>query len=250
MNLKALIVEDEENSQELLSLFLSDYCPDISIVGFSKTITKAIKLIAKEKPDIVFLDIELEDGNGFELLNQFSPFEFLTIFITGYENFTLDALRHSACDYILKPFSIVELKNAVARAKSRVKIWETINVIVKSENNLIQEEGKLILRTAKKTKVITLNEILYIDSDDPYSRIYLTNGNSLYIQERLKKLNDFLPDYFFRIHKSYLVNLKMVKEWDHGRGGNLLLNDNTELTISYRNKKEFKERIESLKLNQ
>lgn len=246
MKLTAIIAEDEKNSQELLEVLLNNFCPEVSIIGKTETVNETIDLISKLEPDLLFLDIELRDGNGFDVIQNFSAYQFLTIFITGYDNYVIKAMRNSAFDYITKPFSIEDLKETISRAKAHIAKWKLIYQLDMSVDDFILQDDKIVLKSTKGMMVVSFHEIVYISVDEPYCKVFLKNNKLVHIQTSLKNMDEILPNYFYRIHKSFMVNLNMVKEWENGRGGNLTLINEKVLPISTRRKKEFKTRILSL----
>ncbi|GAB5398580.1 MAG: LytTR family DNA-binding domain-containing protein [Aureisphaera sp.] len=248
MNLEVVIIEDEEHSQELLHNLLHHYCPGVKVLGTCDSVIKSIELIKKTKPDLVFIDIELQDGNGFDILKEFPDYSFLTVFITGYDKYMLKAIKHTAFDYILKPFSIEQLRNTVERAKTKKDTYNILKQIENSAESVLVSENKLIVKSSRGSKIITTQDIIYIGYDDPYCEIYLSNNRKVLVHETMKTMLEILPDYFFRIHKSYAINLNKVYEWDNGRGGNAHMCGGISLPISYRNKALFKEKIQQLGL--
>jgi len=245
------IVEDEENSQEILKRFLIDYCKDMKVVGMAKAIEEAEEKIRELSPDIVFLDIELEDGVGFDLISKFSPFDFITIFITGYEHYSVEAVKYMAVDYLLKPLSINKIQEAVIRAKDRLRAWKVMKFVDVDSNNSIRNtlDDKIVLKNGRATVIIEPHSINFISVDNPYCRIHAKNKkNPILIHNTLSKVSEKLPDYFFKVHRSYIVNLKQVISWDKGRGGHLTMSDQTHLPIAIRQKKEFKLRINAINL--
>ncbi len=241
MKLKSIVVEDEQNSRELLLNILDKYCPEVEVHGVATGVEEATQLIRAQAPDLVFLDIELQDGVGFDVFKNFTEFDFLTIFITGYEQFGIEAIKHSAVDYLLKPISIKELQEAIARAKLRIKPWSILKQLDQSTNTdeLPINGNKLVLSSGKSSKIIPCEEVIYVSADEPYSRLTLTNQSKILVQIPLFKISEMLPAFFFKIHRSHIINLHQVTEWDKGRGGNVLLRNGEQLPISYRIKKSF-----------
>jgi len=247
MNLKTLIVEDEKKSQILLKHFLLTYCNAVELVGIADGIEQAMHLISAHSPDLVFLDIELSDGNGFELLEKLNEQNFLLVFVTGYEQFGIKAIKHGAFDYILKPFSILEITNTVDKAKKRLTSFQLLHNLEKDSTNSIKnvDEDRLAIKTATGTKIVHPSTIEYISVDEPYCRINLVDKSTIMVQNSLKGLLPFLPNYLVRVHRSYIVNLNQIARWDKGRGGNIETLSGTMLAISYRLKKSF---VEAMKL--
>ncbi len=251
MTIKCFIVEDEENSQNILKTFLTDYCQDVEVVGMAKSIETATEKIKELSPDLVFLDIELEDGNGFELLTQFSPFDFILVFTTGYEQYSVEAVKHMAIDYILKPYSIPIIQDCIVRAKERLKTWKIMKLVDTETDSSIRKtlDEKLTLKSGKGTILIDPNDILFVKVDDPYCRIYILGQKSpIIIQNTLTNIASKLSNNFFKVHRSYLINLNYVTAWDKGRGGNLKINNETVIPIAIRQKREFKKRIAQINI--
>jgi len=250
MKIRTLIIEDELSSQELLINFLSSHCEDVEIIGVSATVAQGKQFIETLAPDLVFLDIELEDGLGFDVLKNFSEFDFVTIFITGYDQYSIEAIKHSAFDYILKPFSIKELQNAILRVKSRIKPWNILKQIEQADNTsqIVNIADKFILKSEKGSRIITHEQIIAISADEPYSRLNLSDNSKVLIQLPLKKVLELLPESFIKIHRSYIINLNKVVNWDKGRGGHVELINGHILPISYRLKKEFLIAIKKLNI--
>ena len=248
MKITSIVVEDEQNSRELLVNILNNYCPDVEILGLATGVAEATQLIQTHQPDLVFLDIELQDGMGFDIFKNFTEYDFTTIFITGYDQFGIEAVKHSAVDYLLKPFSIKELQEAIARAKRRIKPWQIMKLQENSseDSELEINSNKLILNSGKSSKVIPCEELIYISADEPYSRLTLKDQRKMLVQIPLFKISEILPPFFFKIHRSHIINLYQVSEWDKGRGGNVVLSNGDQLPISYRSKKNFVDALAAL----
>ncbi|PQJ79085.1 LytR/AlgR family response regulator transcription factor [Polaribacter porphyrae] len=238
MELKILIVEDEINSQELLKNLLIENCESITITGVCESVKKAIQLINENKPDLVFLDIELQDGSGFKVLNNFDEQHFYTVLVTGYDNYGIEAVKKSVLDYILKPYAVEEIINIVDKTRKKIDFLKPLKIL-KNNNKVNLKNDKITIKTSKKTTTILLEEIVIIEAFDPYTKLLLTEDRILISELRLKDMILILPNFFNQIHRSYIINLNFVKEWDRGRGGKVFMKNGDIIPISYRNKKEF-----------
>jgi len=243
---KALIIEDEPSSKSLLEMFLSNYCNDVKIVGDAETVKESIELIKTKKPDLLFLDIELKDGVGLDILNHFKHNDFVTIFITGYNSYSIEAIKKGATDYILKPIVIKELKEAVDKAKKRLLELKIIDNLNKEKFISKNFEGKIIVTNIKgELEFINPNSILYIENYSQYLKIIIVDGSYMLHKSTLSRFSSLLPDYFFKIHKSYIANLMFVDKIDNGRGGNIQIGSK-KLPIAYRRKKQLLDKLKSL----
>lgn len=232
---KALIIEDEEYIRKGLRKLVEEITSEISIVGECSSIQDALVLMNACKPNLVFLDINLADGNAFEFLDRTDRTDFNVIFITAHEEFALKALKKDAVDYILKPVNREELETAISKVmRSPVESYSPPTNL----QNWQQENEKIILRLNDGYQVITLDELTHCVSDKGYTTFFLENGNSYMSSRPLKRFEDKLPsNRFFRVHKSYFVNMKYVDKYD--RKGYIWLKDGTEIPVSSRKKEEF-----------
>ena len=238
MNLKAILVEDEANSREILSNYLQKYCPRVDLLGEAESIKEGLELIKSNELDLVFLDVEMPFGNAFDLLEQLPDRNFETVFVTAYDHYAKDALNHHAAYYLMKPINIDEL------IKSVDYVLE-----VKEKENTLQErvlntntkgiKGKLTLPQQDGFQVLNVEDILYCKADDNYTEIYLENKKIL-VSKTLKYFEDALAEFpFARIHKSYLVNVNEVVKYRKGKGGSVVIANGKELLVSASKKKEF-----------
>ncbi len=242
--IKAVIIEDEEANRILLEVMLKDYIPDVEILGMASSVTDAIDLIQKTKPDIVFLDIEIKGGSGFDVLENLSDSNILVVFTTAYKQYAIQAIKNKAFDYLLKPILLNDVKNAIENAKTVIADKNLLNTI-KSKNSTPSNTNKIVLKDTNLHKVVTINEIIMIKAESNYSCFYFTDGDKVLISKTLKQIERDFPNIFFRIHKSYLINLDHALHWEIVRGGNLTLINNIIVPISYRKKSEFLIAIQS-----
>jgi len=241
MQIKAVIVDDEQHSLETTDILIRKYCPGILITGLADSPEKGIALIDALKPDLVFLDIAMPRMNGFEMLQfvQFKNFEI--IFTTAFDAYAIKAFRVNAMDYLLKPIEPEELIRAVEKVKVKIEKSQQLNRIDEIlQNSAFQglRKNKLALPVDGKISMIEFDSILYCESDGNYTRIYLTDKKRFMISKTLKDIENLLPQTdFLRIHHSYVVNINHIKEYIRGEGGEVLMSNGEVLRVS-RNKKE------------
>lgn len=238
MKLNAIIIEDEATSREILRNYLAKYCPDVDLFGEAATIQEGLEFIKKNKPDLVFLDVEMPFGNAFDLLEQLPDRTFETIFVTAYNQYAMDALNTHAAYYLMKPINIDELVKAVGYV---IEIKEKEDAL---EDRVLQSkiqhvEGKITLPQQDGFQVLNVSEILYCKADDNYTEIYLENKKFL-VSKTLKYFEEALSSFpFARIHKSYLVNVNEVIKYKKGKGGSVVISNGKELLVSASKKKDL-----------
>lgn len=247
MKYKAIIVDDEYRVRDVFMNLLNHYCSEIEIVGQADNINDAYNLILKEKPQVVFLDIEMPHGNGFELLQKFIKPPFEVIFVTSYGHYAIRAIKYSALDYILKPVMVSDLQGAIIRLKERIEEKnESENFSILQENlNPMHLNKRIVVQTKNKTQYLYFNEILYLEADGNYTTIYLENSK-IYVAKTLKEYDDLLCDGespFSRIHKTYIVNTNFIEKIHQGESNSVVLKNNTNLEVSRRKKQELLEKM-------
>ncbi len=238
MKLKAIIVEDEENSREILRNYLAKYCPTVQLFGEASNVDEALVLINNHNPDVVFLDVEMPYGNAFDLLDKVKDRQFETIFVTAYNHYAIDALNAHAAYYLLKPISIDTLIEAVNYV-SEIKVKENKlqHSVLKPINT--QVLGKITIPMQNGFEILQIENILYCQADDNYTRIFLKEGKKL-VSKTLKYFDDSLNQSgFARVHKSYLVNVNAITEYKKGKGGSVVLSNGKEIMVSPSHKKEL-----------
>lgn len=248
--IKAVIVEDEKNSQELLKELITEYCEGVEVVDIAGNVADALEVIDVRKPGLLFLDIELPDGDGFQVLEKVPNLNFDVIFTTAYDQYSLRAFKFSATDYLLKPVDIEELQAAVKRVVEKQQNQESdgqsdkLEALIKNIRNVQQPFKRIVLPTTNGFTVVNPDDILRCESDRNYTFIFLTDGRKILVSRTIKEYDEMLTDYnFFRIHQSHLINLKYLKNYTRGRGGYVELTDGTTLDVSARRKSEFLKRM-------
>ena len=242
LKIKCLIIDDDPFIRDLLIDKLNQYFPEIKILGSANNGVEGIELIDRMQPDLVFLDVEMTDMTGFELLSKLDEVRFKVIFITSYKHYAIKAIRFNALDYLLKPFDLEELKNAVKRFKN-FRNQNNLPVALKNLNSRNVSDQTLILNTQKGELHLMLKDIVVIEGDRNYSYVHLTKNKKELISKTLSHLEELLEDKgFFRCHKSYLINKTHLVS--NRNSFSVLLSNGTIVPISRRKKEAFKEWIE------
>ncbi|GGD46113.1 LytR/AlgR family response regulator transcription factor [Muriicola marianensis] len=236
MKLKAVIIDDEQTSREILRNYLSQYCAQVAVSGEAGTVAEGVEVIRKVNPQLVFLDVEMPFGNAFDLLEALPDRNFETVFVTAYNQYAMDALNQHAAYYLMKPIDIDELIRAVTYVEEVIRREETLKDRVLTSMTP-KVEGKITLPQQDGFQVLDVSEILFCKADDNYTEIYLA-GRKLLVSKTLKYFEDALSDFpFVRIHKSFLVNINEVVRYKKGKGGSVILSNGKELTVSASRKK-------------
>lgn len=246
--MKTVLIDDEVNALEALEWKLNRYAKDLQIIKCDSPL-KGIEVINREKPDLVFLDIEMPEMDGFSMLKELSYRDFKLIFTTAHDEFALKAIKVSAIDYLLKPVDKDELITALEKVESSMKENNLEDKLQSLFSNLGPQKSTDKINIAADGKIYLLDqeEVVMLKSDKSYTTIYLTNERSLLVSKTLKEVEKkFDFPQFFRVHNSYLININHVKEYLKSLGGELIMSNGMSASIS-RNKKS--ELIERLALN-
>lgn len=237
--IKAIIIDDEQKARETLSDSLSLYCKNIDVIAEADGVKTGLVVIKENNPDIVFLDIMMTDGSGFDLLELIPTINFEIIFVTAYDKFAVKAFEFSAVDYILKPIKPQQLIRAVGKLK-KSEGFETINkkleVLLNNKNNL----EKIALPSLDGLCFIKIEDIIRCESDGNYTTFYMNLGEKVIVTRLIKEYEEMLsPLTFYRIHKSHIINFKYIKKYIRGDGGSVIMNDGTKIEVSRRRKEGF-----------
>jgi two-component system LytT family response regulator len=244
MNLKAVIVEDELASRETLAVYLSKYCPDVQLMGTAESVSTGIELINRVKPDIVFLDIEMPRGNAFDLIEQVGDIDFDIVFVTAFSNYAIRAINLSASYYILKPVDIDELVKAVEKIKeSRSGKGPSVkhsNILAENLRSTSSQQRKIVLPLMEGFEVLPVSEIIRCEANDNFTDFHISNRKKMMICRTLKFYEEVLSESgFMRVHKSHLVNMDHVKKYLKGKGGQLVMADDSVIDVSPQKKPEL-----------
>lgn len=238
--LKAVCIDDEPKAVKNLSSLIEAYVPSIQICATGKSVEEGLKIIDDHNPDVVFLDVEMNDETGFDLLNKLGDITFKTIFITAHDEYALKAFKFSAFDYILKPVDIDELKATIDKILEEIPSFEAENEKMKHEN--LKENKKnlnqIVLATAEKALIVKVNEIERFESAGNYTIAKLCDGREVIVSKNIKYFEDLLPaNTFCRIHRAHLINLNHLKEYIKGVGGEVEMSSGKVIPVSRRKKK-------------
>ncbi|NOT37038.1 MAG: response regulator transcription factor [Saprospiraceae bacterium] len=239
---KAVLIDDEKNSLEMLEWLLHNYCPEVKIEAMCESGESGIVAISEHQPDIVFLDIEMPKMNGFEMLEKIQDVRFALVFTTAYDQFAIRAFRYAALNYLLKPIDPDDLKSTIIRLKEKNSspTREQMELLFQSLSPTQKQIERVALSTADGLVFVHTKEISYCRADSNYTHVILANGQDILVAKTLKELDDVLAGKdFYRVHNSYLVNINQIVKFVRGDGGYIIMPDNTEITISRSKKDEF-----------
>ncbi len=244
--IRAIIVDDEEKGRIFLKNMVDEYCKEVQIVAMADAIDTGIETIRAYHPDLVFLDIKMPRGTGFDVLKELHEMDFEVIFTTAHDNYALTAIKFSAIDYLLKPIDINELQEAVEkmiRKKDRKLKKENFEVFL---SNLQMENSmkKIALPTQDGLMFVKVEHIIRCEGEGAYTKIKLVENEKLMVSKNLKEIEGLLFDCgFFRVHKSHLINLSHVKRYIKGSGGTVVMSDQHSVEVSKRRKEAFLEQL-------
>jgi two-component system LytT family response regulator len=235
MNIKAIIIEDEQHNRENLVQMIAGHCPEIEIIAVCSSACEGRESIFAQHPDLIFLDIEMPGENGFSMLENLPRIDFEVIFVTAYNQYGIKAIKFSALDYILKPVDKNDLIAAVEKTKKKIlQKQENLRLQNLLENNRRSNTDKIIaLSLSDKLEFIEVSSIIRCESDSNYTIFYLKNGEKLLVSKTLKEYDELLTPYgFLRIHQSHLINLKEIKSFIKSDGGYIKMKDGSSVSIS------------------
>ena len=234
--IKAIAIDDEVHCLETLSILLKESCPQVQLLQQCRSAKKGLEAIEKDKPELVFLDIEMPVMNGFELLEQFTEISFAIIFTTSYDQYAIKAIHFSALDYLLKPIDPNELKLAVKKVEEQrhLPMAEQFQMLLKQINGKNSGFNKIAVPTAEGFELIPADQVLYLEANDNYTHLFLKNKNKIIACRTLKEMEEQIHDFtfFIRIHNSYMVNLNEVTKYMRGEGGYLVMSDGSSVNVS------------------
>jgi len=239
--IKAIIIDDEMHCRKTLGILLREYCPDVEVIDQCSNGIAGTEAIKRLKPELVFLDIEMPNMNGFELLEQFPEIHFAVIFTTGYDQYAIKAFRFSALDYLLKPINHEELIKAVQKVRHEAihPLPQQLEILLEKLRHQPSGIHKIALPTMEGLQLIPVDSIISCVSDSNYSVLLLKDKQKLTISRTLKETEEILEEHsFLRVHNSSIVNLNEINKYIKGEGGYLVMSDGSTVDVS-RTKKEI-----------
>jgi len=237
----ATIVDDEPYSCETLATLLERYCPDVKVLHICYSAASALKSINEQKPQLLFLDIEMPHMNGFELLEKLPVIDFELVFTTSYDQYAIKAFRFSALDYLLKPIDQDDLRKAVQKAVTSTDHVspQQIKVLLQKINHPSLVVNKLAIPTLEGLQMILIESIIHCEADRNYTIINIKGKQKIVASRTLKEIEELLDDYpFIRVHHSHIINLNEVEKYMKGEGGYLMMSNGANIDVS-RSRKEF-----------
>ncbi|MFH0893577.1 MAG: LytTR family DNA-binding domain-containing protein [Bacteroidota bacterium] len=249
--INTVIIDDEKKSRAAISAILTESCPEVRIVGEADSVSSGIEVINKLKPDLIFLDIRMTDGTGFNLLSQFDHLDFHIIFITGYEEYALKAIKISALDYILKPINPYEIIAAIEKYKAVAEKTSNQHKQLTAKTNLFRhisgKPHKITIRTSDSLQYINIEEIIRLQSERNYTSFYLKNGKSILVSKTLGDFESLLDGYgFLRVQQSHIINVQYVVRYVKSEGGYIVMCDESKIPISIKIKDAVLSILESI----
>lgn len=250
--LKALIIDDEENSRVSLKGKLELFCPEIEVIEMAHDIASSVEKVQTIAPDVIFLDVKLAGETGFDLLEELNNKELLNadvIFTTAHDEFAIKAIKFSAIDYLLKPIDAEDLVLAVRKveAKKDVNPSLKLDVLIENFRQASDSPKKIVIPSSDGMHILRVSDIIRCESSSNYTQFFLNNGKKLLASKTLKEFDNMLTDYSFeRIHKSHLVNMNYVKRYVQSDGGYLIMDDGSQIPVANRKKEQLLTLLKSL----
>lgn len=245
--IRTILVDDEIDSILVLKRLLGTHCPDVEIVGEACGVEKALEIIEKTTPDLLLLDITIDNGNAFDVLDRLNVVNYQVIFVTGMNDRAIDAFKYSAVDYLLKPVDSALLRNAVERAAARAKaknVSDHLKVLLDNFNALQVSHQKMAIPTLNGLTFVYLKDIHRFEADGSYTKVILENGTQILATRSIKEYETLLPEaIFYRVHYSHIINLNKVQEYQKGRGGFIIMEDGTSIEVAIRRREDFLRRL-------
>lgn len=247
--MKVLIIDNESNLRNGLRLLLENYCQEVNSIAEADGVKTGLDAIAGFHPDVVLLDVEMDDGTGFDLMKKISDPGFQLIFVTAHNKYAIEAFQFSAIDYLLKPVDPNALQKSIHKASGKIKdsnLRQQVQVLLQQLSGIQNKDRKIVLKDIENTWFIKVSDILYCEAEGTYTRFFLQNTDPLLVSKNLKEYEEILePLGFLRTHHSFLANPDKIKSYDKTDGGALILEGGRTIPISQRKKDFVMQMLES-----
>jgi two-component system LytT family response regulator len=243
---QTILIDDEPNTRAALRALLQHYCPDVAIIGEAASAEEGLQLLRTHPPDLLFLDVEMPLGSGFDLLDMLGNASFDIIFTTAHDRYALRAIKCCALDYLLKPVGVAELRAAVAKTqRQKAPVAAQLHALHDNLRARNGPAGKVVLPTTQGFEVVDVARIVRCQADDNYTLFVLEGKEKILVSRTLKEYEELLADFdFLRIHQSHLINAAHVKRYIKGSGGYVQLTDDAIIEVSRRKKDELLKRFQ------
>ena len=236
--LRTIIIDDELNATNAIENILVHDCNNVEVIAKCNDPLKAVEIIKSKKPDFIFLDIEMPEMNGFELLQALGSIDFEIIFLTAYDEYAITAIKNNALDYILKPITIDEIKAGVNKVRENIKKTRITNYqnLIKSANT----QHKIKIPTSSGFEILNPKDVIHVEACGAYAIICLQSGEQLVVSKSIKEIGDLLlPHGFFRSHRSHIINMNHIRRFTTENDGEVIMNDNSRIPLSRRKRNDF-----------
>lgn len=248
--MKILVVDNETNIRESIVLMIENFCPFDAEIYQATGVLDGLKAITEINPNVLFLDVELDDGTGMDLLSKLSEIDFHVVFITAHNKYAIDAFRYSAIDFLLKPIQPDELIDAFDKISKQAKnknLLEQIHIMQDSLNKIASSGKKIVLKDSNSIYFVNVNDIIRCESDGQYTEFYIDNLKKIVISKPLKEYEELLEPYgFIRPHHSHIINTNKILRFDKVDGGSLIMQNNDEIPVSHRKKTQILKVLDSM----
>jgi two-component system LytT family response regulator len=246
--INAIIIDDEQHCIDRLSGLLKEYCSDaVQLAGVYSSVPDGLAALRRQSPDLVFLDVMIQDETGFDLLQLLPAIPFDIIFTTAFEKYAVQAFKFSAIDYLLKPIDPADLRQAVdklARKKEQKEWPDKLDTLLHNLKTIEGNSKRIGIPTINGFTFLQVNDIVRCQSEINYTTLFLKDRQKITVAKTLKEFEELLSDYnFYRVHNSHLINLACIKNYNKGKGGFVLMSDNSEIEVSTRRKEEFLKKL-------
>lgn len=249
-SIQAIIIDDEQRARNTLSTLIKDYIPQVEVIALCANIPEGVLAINQKRPKLVFLDIEMPEYNGFELLSFFREVDFHIIFVTAYNEYAIKAFEVSAVDYLLKPVDIDKLKTAISKVEQRLSSYDMHSKLdVLKDSFSTGQFNRIALPVSEGLLFIEVPDIVYLEAEGAYTNVWLRNGSKILASKKMKFFEEILESRpnFFRSHRSFIVNINFLKKYNKN-DSSLTLDNGKVAYISRERKAEFEEQLKQNKL--
>ena len=248
--MKILVVDNETNIRESIVLMIENFCPFDAEIYQANGVLDGLKAITEINPNVLFLDVELDDGTGMDLLSKLSEIDFNIVFITAHNKYAIDAFRYSAIDFLLKPIQPDELIDAFDKISKQAKnknLLEQIHIMQDSLNKIASSGKKIVLKDSNSIYFVNVNDIIRCESDGQYTEFFIDNLKKIVISKPLKEYEELLEPFgFIRPHHSHIINTNKILRFDKVDGGSLIMQNNDEIPVSHRKKTQILKVLDSI----